>query len=77
MYICYTPASFASKKDLEEKALYFKERVGTTHWPHANIFRQEDKHVRLGQPDKYIRERPAFEPEETDLVLRLAGVKSY
>ena len=33
MYVCYTPASFASSKDLEEKALYFKERVGTTHWP--------------------------------------------
>ncbi|KAL1653555.1 hypothetical protein SLS61_003701 [Didymella pomorum] len=77
MYICYTPASFASEKDLKEKALYFKERVGTTHWPHANIFRQEDKHMRLGQPDTYIRERPAFEPEETDLVLKLAGVRSY
>lgn len=77
MYICYTPASFASQTDLEEKALYFKERVGTTHWPHANIFRQEDKYMRLGQHDEYIRERPAFEPEETDLVLKLAGVKSY
>jgi hypothetical protein len=29
MYICYTPASFASKEDLEKKAGYFKERIGT------------------------------------------------
>lgn len=33
--------------------------------------------MRLGQPDAYIRETPAFEPEETDLVLKLAGVKAY
>lgn len=46
-----------------------------THWPHANIF-TERKYVqeRLGAPETYIRERPAAEPEETDAVLRLAGV---
>lgn len=33
--------------------------------------------MRLGEPDAYVRERPAFEPEENDLVLKLAGVKSY
>ncbi|ORY18648.1 hypothetical protein BCR34DRAFT_621431 [Clohesyomyces aquaticus] len=77
MYICYTPAGFASKAGLETKASYFQQRVGTTHWPHANIFLQEDKDVRLGQPDEYSRDRPAYEPEESDVVLRVAGVKAY
>ncbi|PVH99936.1 hypothetical protein DM02DRAFT_672322 [Periconia macrospinosa] len=77
MYICYTPASFASKEDIEMKASYFQQRIGTTHWPHANIFSQEDKHIRLGKPDIHRRERPAYEPEESDLVLKLAGVKAY
>ncbi|KAH3950684.1 hypothetical protein HBI56_204600 [Parastagonospora nodorum] len=77
MYICYTPASFAKEEDRERKAGYFRERWGTTHWPHANIFRQEDKHMRLGKPDSYVRDRPAHEPEESDLVLKLAGVKAY
>jgi hypothetical protein len=93
MYICYTPASFAKEDDVEKKADYFKQRYGTvstsftlqqqrndilqTHWPHANIFLHEDKHLRLGQPDVYSRDRPAHEPEESDIVLRLAGVKAY
>ena len=50
---------------------------GLLIWPHANIFRQEDKHMRLGKPDSYVRDRPAHEPEESDLVLKLAGVKAY
>ena len=29
MYICYTPASFASPEDLEKKAGYYKQRLGT------------------------------------------------
>lgn len=29
MYICYAPASFASKEDLKEKASYFQQRLGT------------------------------------------------
>lgn len=93
MYICYTPASFASQEDLEKKADHFRNRFGTvstpsgrcgvaliflkTHWPHANIFHHEDKKIRLGQPDTYSRDRPAYEPEESDLVLKLAGVKAY
>ncbi|KAF2031074.1 hypothetical protein EK21DRAFT_111317 [Setomelanomma holmii] len=47
-----------------------------THWPHANIF-QEDKHMRLGKPGTYSRDRLAYEPEDIDLVLKLAGVKVY
>lgn len=49
-----------------------------THWPHANIF-TERKYVqeRLGEPETYVREKPVHEPEETDLVLKLAGVLPY
>lgn len=93
MYICYTPAAFASEEDLEKKIGYFRQRLGTvskglghndnganthqTHWPHANIFHQEDKHLRLGKPDTFSREKPSIEPEENELVLKLAGVVPY
>lgn len=29
MYICYTPAAFATKEDLEKKVGYFRQRLGT------------------------------------------------
>lgn len=49
-----------------------------THWPHANIF-TERKYVqeRLGKPETYVREKPVHEPEETDLVMKLAGILPY
>ncbi|GME45934.1 hypothetical protein GTA08_BOTSDO08007 [Neofusicoccum parvum] len=77
MYICYTPAAFASAEDLEKKSALFKQRVGTTHWPHANFFPNNEKRLRLGQPDTYSRTRPYQEPEENDLLLKLAGVLPY
>jgi len=93
MYICYTPAGFALQENLEKKAGYFRQRFGTvsthpsqgnheadiiqTHWPHANIFHYESKQLRLGKEDSFSRERPADEPEETDLLLKLAGVVPY
>jgi hypothetical protein len=33
--------------------------------------------MRLGKPDTLIRDQPAEVPIETDLVLKLAGVKAY
>ncbi|KAF4540680.1 Phytanoyl- dioxygenase [Lasiodiplodia theobromae] len=77
MYICYTPASFASAEDLELKSALFKQRCGTTHWPHANIFPNKEKQLRLGKPDTFSRERPYQEPEENELTLKLAGVLQY
>ncbi|KAK7190497.1 hypothetical protein PSPO01_03472 [Paraphaeosphaeria sporulosa] len=77
MYICYTPAAFASEEDRRKKVDYYNSKLGTTHWPHANIFHQEDKHLRLGKPDTYSRDAPFEEAEETELVLKLAGVKAY
>lgn len=49
-----------------------------THWPHANIFTERKYTIeRLGQPETYVRDRPFHEPEETEQVLKLAGVVPY
>lgn len=49
-----------------------------THWPHANIFTERKYTIeRLGQPETYVRDRPFHEPEETEQVLKLAGVLPY
>lgn len=48
-----------------------------THWPHANIYRDERKVIRLGQEETYKRDRPVSEPVETDKLLKLAGVVPY
>jgi len=41
MYICYTPASFASEEDREKKASYFKQRYGTVS-EYANTTAAQD-----------------------------------
>ncbi|KAE9989013.1 hypothetical protein EG328_003330 [Venturia inaequalis] len=73
IYLCYTPTSFAAPEDLAAKAKYFDEFKGTTHWPHANIFANGEKKLRLGEPDIGERDRPFDEPEQTAKVLELAG----
>ncbi|KKY21922.1 putative phytanoyldioxygenase [Phaeomoniella chlamydospora] len=77
IYACYTPSSFASPEVLKEKARFFDERMGTTHWPHDNLFPNVEKKPRLGLPDDQERDRPFEEPEETELVLKLAGKLPY
>ncbi|KAF2159296.1 hypothetical protein M409DRAFT_71081 [Zasmidium cellare ATCC 36951] len=77
MYICYSPARFASEEDLQEKATLFHERTGTTHWPHANIFRAGEKHPERTAGEPYGRNRPVEEPEEPEILLKLAGALSY
>jgi len=74
---CYTPASFASIEDLKRKAELFDERKGTTHWPHANIFANDEKKLRLGKLDMAERDRPFEEPELSEKVLKLAGKGAY
>ncbi|TVY45737.1 hypothetical protein LSUB1_G000401 [Lachnellula subtilissima] len=74
---CYTPASFAAPDDLGKKAELFDQRKGTTHWPHANIFPNDEKKLRLGKPDVNERERPFEEPEMNDTILKLAGRLAY
>ncbi|KAI4723767.1 hypothetical protein E4T49_08503 [Aureobasidium sp. EXF-10728] len=77
IYACYTPAASATPEALEKKAQLFDERIGTTHWPHDNIFPTAEKKLRLGKPDLAERDEPFEHPEETDFVQRLAGKKSY
>ncbi|KAK7537345.1 uncharacterized protein J3D65DRAFT_589546 [Phyllosticta citribraziliensis] len=77
MYICYTPAAFATPENLEKKKEIYEKRVGTTHWPHANIFQHTEKKLRLGKPDPCSRTRPHEEPDETEALLKLAGVLPY
>jgi endonuclease/exonuclease/phosphatase family metal-dependent hydrolase/ectoine hydroxylase-related dioxygenase (phytanoyl-CoA dioxygenase family) len=36
-YVCMTPASKASRKTLEQRALAFEYGVGSTHWPHEFV----------------------------------------
>ncbi|KAH8897559.1 hypothetical protein GQ53DRAFT_802870 [Thozetella sp. PMI_491] len=77
LYVCYTPVSYASPEDLKMKKQLFQERIGTTHWPHANIFRNDTEQKRLGKTEDYTRHRPIQEPEESEQVLKLAGVVPY
>ncbi|TVY14532.1 putative phytanoyl-CoA dioxygenase [Lachnellula arida] len=77
IYACYTPASFAAPDDLDKKAELFDQRKGTTHWPHANIYPNDEKKLRLGKIDVNERNRPFEEPEMNDIVLKLAGRLPY
>jgi len=77
LYMCYTPAAYANAEDLKTKAMLFDKRMSTTHWPHANIYANDQPQIRLGLPETYERSRPLNEPEITPQVLRLAGVQPY
>lgn len=50
--------------------------IRQTHWPHDNFYSQEPK-LRLGKVDSQERDRPFEEPEETDMILKLAGKLVY
>lgn len=75
-YMCYTPASFGKKEDLELKGKLFDTFRGTTHWPHCNI-RQAEPLMKDGKPDPMERYEPLERAERTDQILKLAAVKSY
>ncbi|KAL3475855.1 hypothetical protein BJX99DRAFT_270840 [Aspergillus californicus] len=76
IYATYTPASLATPEDIALKADIFRRFEGTTHWPHCNIFAQ-GKAMRGGKICPGERTGPLEEPEMTDQVLKLAGVKPY
>lgn len=78
IYASYSPASLASKETLERKKQAFESFRATTHWAHDNIvFRDQTPYLSDGSPDPRNRSKPLEEPEYTDKVLRLAGVKPY
>ncbi|OQD69737.1 hypothetical protein PENPOL_c002G03751 [Penicillium polonicum] len=76
VYACYTPASFATADILQQKGGLFDQRIGTTHWPHDNLFTEtSDEHRPEEEGD--LTKRLNEEPIETDLVLKLAGKIPY
>lgn len=76
-YICMIPRRFATEKDLEMKKEWFENWLGTTHWPHCNIYPQKQAPMRDGAICSRARSEPLEKPELIDTVLRLAGVKAY
>ncbi|KAF2087330.1 hypothetical protein K490DRAFT_56946 [Saccharata proteae CBS 121410] len=79
VYACYAPAKFAKPETLEKKKQFFEERLGTTHWPHDNLFVSgyKGEKIRNGKPDSYSRDRPFEEPEISEKLLKLAAVVPY
>ncbi|CAK7568347.1 MAG: hypothetical protein SEPTF4163_006335 [Sporothrix epigloea] len=63
---------------LTEKQRVFASNGATTHWPHTNI-KLRDLQARLpdGSPDPRHRSQPLAPAEQTDRLLKLAGVKAY
>ncbi|RSH91688.1 hypothetical protein EHS25_009057 [Saitozyma podzolica] len=81
-YVCYCPRSLMDPSELEKKLQVFRDRKGTTHWPHQNVIpaEREGYHYALPRrPDDSVdpanRARPFVEPQETEAVLRLVGVR--
>ncbi|KAJ5801383.1 uncharacterized protein N7518_003451 [Penicillium psychrosexuale] len=77
VYACYTPASFATPDVLQKKSEFFDQRIGTTHWPHDNLFTETSHANRPEEDEGDLTKRLYEEPVETDLVLKLAGKKPY
>jgi len=79
IYVCYVPRSHATPEQLKRKAEIFHERMVATHWPALNEVKalKFGGPMRNGKPDPYDRSRPVREPEETDTVLKLAGIMEY
>jgi ectoine hydroxylase-related dioxygenase (phytanoyl-CoA dioxygenase family) len=78
IYASYSPANLASKETLELKKEAFETFRATTHWAHDNIrIRDNVTYLPDGTVDPRHRSKPLEEPEYTDRLLRLAGVKPY
>ncbi|CAK7205977.1 hypothetical protein SEUCBS139899_008760 [Sporothrix eucalyptigena] len=78
IYAAYAPAALASPAALAEKQRVFASNGATTHWPHTNI-KLRDLQARLpdGTADPRHRTEPLEKAEQTDQLLKLAGVKAY
>ncbi|KAJ5939043.1 hypothetical protein N7466_002177 [Penicillium verhagenii] len=78
IYASYSPASLASEETLERKKEAFESFRATTHWPHDNVvLRDKTLYFPDGTLETRNRSKPLEEPEYTDKLLRLAGVKPY
>ncbi|OOQ85535.1 hypothetical protein PEBR_25113 [Penicillium brasilianum] len=78
IYASYSPAHWATKEALARKKDAFEAFQATTHWAHDNIVpREKEAFLPDGSLDSRNRSRPLEEPEHTERLLRLAGVKPY
>ncbi|KAJ5885507.1 hypothetical protein N7495_010017 [Penicillium taxi] len=78
IYASYSPASLATPGTFERKKEAFESFRATTHWAHDNVILR-DSVVLLpdGTVDPRNRSKPLEEPEHTDKLLKLAGVRAY
>ena len=78
IYAAYAPASMASEAALAEKRKIFAANGATTHWPHDNIrFRELQAVFPDGTADPRNRSEPLEKAEQTDRLLKMAGVRAY
>lgn len=78
IYAAYAPAALASNEAIAEKQKVFAANGATTHWPHDNIrLRKLTAVLPDGTPDPRNRAGPLEKAEQTDKLLKLAGVKAY
>ncbi|KAJ5697463.1 transcriptional regulator family: Fungal Specific TF [Penicillium malachiteum] len=76
IYASYSPVSLATAETLERKKEAIESFRATTHWPHDNIvLRDKILYLPDGTADPRNRSKPLEEPDYTDQLLRLAGVK--
>ncbi|WWC59834.1 uncharacterized protein I303_102396 [Kwoniella dejecticola CBS 10117] len=77
VYTCFAPASTCSPEQLAIKQHLFEQRQMTTHWPCTHLSAKCMPILRDGKPCPYTHTKPFDEPELTDRLLKLAGVKPY
>lgn len=76
VYACYTPAAWATEKELKDKQEAFWNYRNTTHWPHVNIWSDYAPLKPSGRVE--VRKEPLNKCDTTDEgLLKIAGVKSY
>lgn len=67
------PVADASQEDLIRKKDAWDRKVGTTHWPNAQVL-GTNKAMRNGKPDSVQRERPLHEPVLSERAFKLTGI---
>lgn len=78
IYASYSPAKLATRETLERKKEAFESFLATTHWAHDNVvIREREACFDDGSVDPRNRSKPLEEPEYSDRLLQLAGLKSY
>lgn len=78
IYASYSPADWATTDALERKKVAFEAYQATTHWAHDNIVpREKEAYLPDGSLDPRNRSKPLEEPECTERLLQLVGVKAY